>query len=852
MTAAGAPVLPRGQTAPAPAPGHALACYHCGAPVSEGLDLSVDIAGKPRPMCCPGCEAVARAIIDAGLEDYYRFRTEAARTAAAPVPAFLREARAYDNPEVQRSFVRARGGDVREASLILEGVTCPACIWLNERHLRSLPGVLEAQANYSTRRARVSWDNARVRLSEILEAVHRIGYRAHPYDPARREQLLEQERRTHLRRLGVAGVLGMQVMMLAFALYFGAFSGMETQYRTLLHWISLLFAAPVVVYCARPFFSGALRDLALRRTGMDVPVSLGIGLAFAASAWNTVTGTGEVYFDSVVMFVFLLLGARYLEFAARRRSLQAAETLVSPAPRMAVRLSGEGPAAREESIAVAELRAGDRVLVRPGETVPADGCVLEGRSSVDEALLTGESRPVPRGTGDVLIGGSVNIESPLIVRVERVGRDTVLSRMLELAERAQMEKLPIARLADRAASVFVAAVLLLAAGVAVYWWRTDPDAWVAITVAVLVVTCPCALSLAMPTAVSAGIDALTRGGLIVTRARALEGLARATHFVFDKTGTLTSGELRVAQTRTYTPMDADGCLRIAAALARRSEHPVARAIAAGGGSSDDPAAEDVASVPGGGLRGRVEGRAWYLGTARFIHGQTGLEPGAAGIAELDESGDTVVLLADQEQVRCTFHLADAPRPGARALVDALVRDGREVLLLSGDRDAVVRRIGDASGITQVHAGLRPEEKLAHVKVIQARGGVVVAVGDGVNDAPLLAGADVSVAMASGADLTRARADVILLSGRLADLRAGVRLAAKASRIVRQNLAWAVAYNLVALSAAATGYVAPWLAAIGMSASSLLVVTNASRLARRPAREAEAHPHFRAAREARAR
>ncbi|NIR29948.1 MAG: heavy metal translocating P-type ATPase [Gammaproteobacteria bacterium] len=829
MTAAGAPALPGTDAAPPRSRGgHALACYHCAAPVPRGLDLSVDIAGKPRPMCCPGCEAVARAIIAAGLEDYYRFRTETAHTAEAPVPAFLREARAYDNPRVQRSFVRSRAGGLREASLILEGVTCPACIWLNERRLESLTGVVEAQVNYSTRRARVIWDSSRVRLSEILQAVHRIGYRAYPYDPARREQLLERERRAHLKRMGVAGVFGMQVMMLALALYFGAFSGMETQYRALFHWVSLLFAAPVVVYCAYPFFSGAMRDLALRRTGMDVPVSLGIGLAFAASAWNTVTGTGEVYFDSVVMFVFFLLVARYFEFAARRRSAQAAETLVNPAPRMAVRLVGT----QEESVAVADLRPGDRLLVRPGDTVPADGWVLEGRSSVNEALVTGESRPVSRGVGDALIGGSVNTESPLILRVERVGRDTVLSRMLELAERAQMQKPPMARLADRAASAFVAGVLTLAAGVALYWWWTDPDAWLAVTVAVLVVTCPCALSLAMPTAVSAGIDALTRSRLIVTRARALEGLARVTHFVFDKTGTLTCGGLRIVQTRTYTPMDGDACLRIAAALERQSEHPVARAIVAAL-HRDAPNAEDVSSVPGGGLRGRVEGRAWYLGTQVFIRTQTGLALDGAQAAELSEGEDTVVLLADDEHIRCAFHLADELRPGARGLVDTLVRDGKEVLILSGDHEAAVRRVAGGAGITQAHANLRPEDKLAQIKAIQARGGVVAAVGDGVNDAPVLAGADVSVAMAGGADLTRASADIILLSGHLTDLGAGVGLAAKATRIVRQNLVWAVGYNLVALSAAAAGYVAPWLAAIGMSASSLLVVANTLRLVRGP-------------------
>jgi len=809
----------------------AATCFHCGLPVPRGVDFTVEIHGARRPMCCKGCEAVAQAIVNGGLADYYKYRTAPAPTARDVVPEFLRQTAVYDHPDVQKSFVRAEDGHVREAALILEGITCAACMWLNERHLARLPGVLAVHINYATHRARVKWDERRIHLSDILQAVSRIGYLAHPFDPGRHQQQLENDRRRLLRRLGVAGVLGMQVMTISVALYVGDWSGMETTFRRFFYWVGLILTLPVLLYSAQTFFRSAWRDLRHGRAGMDVPVSLGISTAFAASLWTTVTGTGAVYYDSVCMFVFFLLTGRYFELAAHKRASEASETLVQATPATAARLVTREGQTVEETVAVAELLPGDRVRIRPGEPVPADGVVLEGRSSVDESLLTGESLPVTKTPGQTLVGGSINVESPLIARVEKTGPDTILSSILRLLDRAVAEKPRLAQVADRIAAGFVGGVLLLAGLVALYWWRQDSPLWLSATIAVLVVTCPCALSLATPAALTAATGRLTRLGLLVTRGHALETLARATHFIFDKTGTLTHGRLRLRETRTFSAMTGAESLALAAALERHSEHPIARALLAAVKPLPPPAT-DVVNTPGGGIRGKIDGETWFLGTPAYLAEQTGLSIDAGTLRELRSQGDTVVLFAGQEQLHAAFVLGDELRPGARDLMADLRRQGVNVMLLTGDHETAARGVAEKLGIDDVAWDLRPADKLERVKALQQRGAVVAMVGDGVNDAPVLAAAQVSIAMGGSTAVAAASADMILLSQQLPHLADGIAVARRTLSVIRQNLAWAVIYNLLAIPAAAAGYITPWLAALGMSASSLLVVANALRLAQR--------------------
>jgi len=768
---------------------------------------------------------VAGAIVEAGLGDYYRHRTARPGTARELVPEILRDAEVYDHPDIQRSFVRDAGAHRREAALMLEGIVCPACLWLNEQHLQQLPGVESVSINYASRRAQVEWDERRIRLSDILRAIAEIGYRAHPYDPRRAQELLAAERRGYLKRLGIAAIFGMQVMILAVALYFGEARGIESPYRDFFRWMSLALTLPVLAYSAQPFFRSAWSDLRQRRAGMDVPVALGMALAFGGSLWATVVGTGEIWFDSVAMFTLFLLAGRYFEFMARARASEAAEALARATPALATRLAQRG---HEERVAVIDLRPGDRVRVRPGETVPADGILIEGNSSIDEALLTGESRPLAKHAGDRLIGGSVNRESPVVLEVTAVGADTVLSSVLRLLERAQAEKPALARAADRAAGRFVVRLLLIAAAVGLYWGLADPPRALPILVSVLVVSCPCALSLAAPAALTAASDRLVRLGVLATRGHALETLAAATHFVFDKTGTLTRGQMRAVRTED---LSSDGSWRArTAVLERQSEHPIGRALAelAPGAAF---AVRDVVNTPGGGIAATVADERLYVGSPEFITEQTGLALPDARRGELAGGDGTLVLAAAPGRLLGAAVLRDELRAGAPELISGLNAAGKRVVLLSGDQAPAVRATAGAVGIEDYAWEQRPEDKLARIRALQNDGAVVAMVGDGINDAPVLAAAQVSIAIGEGSALAAANGDLLLLSPHLTALAQAIHVAARTMRVTRQNLAWAITYNLIAIPAAALGYVTPWLAALGMSLSSLLVVGNALRLAR---------------------
>jgi Cu2+-exporting ATPase len=818
----------------------ARSCFHCGLPVPTGLDLRVEIKGREEPMCCYGCQAVARAIIAAGHADYYRYRTGSAPTGRELVPDFIEQTRVYDHPEIQKAFVRVEQGNLREAALIMEGITCAACIWLNERHIAQLPGVIEVQVNYATHRAQIRWDEARIRLSDILQAIRAIGYSAHPYDPQRQQAAFEWERRTHLRRLGVAGVLGMQVMMFSVTLYVGAWSGMEADFRTFFRWIELGLTLPVLLYSAAPFLRGAWRDLRNANIGMDVPVALGILMAFAGSLHATWTGRGEVYYDSVTMFVFFLLVSRYFEMMAGKRGAELAERLNQALPAMATRLRISDGRECREVIPVARLEPGDRVLVKPGEAIPADGRIEAGSSSVNEALLTGESTPLRKVAGDELIGGSINIESPLHVVVTRVGVETVLAQIMRLLERAQNEKPALTRLADRTAAWFVGGVILVAGLVGLYWWYAAPASWLPIVVSVLVVTCPCALSLATPTAISAATGAMLSSGLLSARGNRLETLARCTHVVFDKTGTLTRGEPVVTAIHPLSGLDRAAVLGIAAALESQSEHPLGKAIVKAA-AGEHPAVRDLTNHPGAGVSGRIDGRRYFIGNLEFVARHCAQPANALDLDALQDPAGITILLADAERFYAVFILHDETRPDARATVTALRQAGKQVMLLSGDNPSSVRQVADEVGIDTVYAGMKPQDKLARVQALQREGAIVAMVGDGINDAPVLAAADVSIAMHGAAHISHASADMVLVSEQLGALADGLRIARQAMRIVRENLAWALAYNLIALPAAALGYVAPWMAAIGMSSSSLLVVLNALRLTRGRGRRRQPQP-----------
>ncbi len=793
------------------------------------------IDDQPRAMCCHGCQAVAQSIVDNGLADYYRSRDALPESPREAMPAILEQLVMFDHAEFQKSFVKALGENEREASLLLEGITCAACIWLNEQHIARLPGVTAVDINYTSRRARVRWDESRIKLSDILRAVAAIGYRAYPYDAAKNEEISRKERRDALWRLWVAGFGMMQVMMYAYPVYI-ANGDMTADIESVMRWASLVLTLPVVFYSSAPFFRNAWRDLKLRRVGMDVPVALGVGAAFLASIWATLQQAGEVYFGSVTMFVFFLLGGRYLEMTARQKALSVTEALAKLLPAFAQKLVNFPVDRETEQKMVSDLQIGDHVLVRPGEVLPADGRVVDGRSAANEALLTGESLPVPKVPGDVVTGGSINTDSPLVVRVEQVGEGTRLSAIIQLMERAAAEKPKIVELADRVASYFVAALLLVATLVAIGWTWYDPTRALWITVSVLVVTCPCALSLATPVALTVAAGSLARDGLLVTRGHAIETLARASHFVFDKTGTLTRAQMQLKEVVVLAGGDVQHCRQVAAALEFSSEHPIARAL-----RQAVPAVErmacDVQAVAGSGVEGVVDGRRYRIGRPDYVLAMSGGAAAAVNDAwlALEESGETVVALGDASACLAFFRIGDEIRPEARALVDYLKRAGRHVVLLTGDAPAVAQRVAAELGIDDVRAGVSPQGKHACVKGLQADGAVVAMVGDGVNDAPVLAQAQVSVAMGGGAQLARTQSDFVLLSENLSHLEHGVQRVELSLKVIRQNLWWSFAYNFVALPLAIAGYVTPWLAGIGMSASSLLVVLNSLRIQRMKAK-----------------
>jgi len=759
------------------------------------------VLGEPREFCCAGCEAVARAIADGGFEKYYEARSnEGVRPEALP-PALL-----YDDPRAQREFVAAPSEHRREATLILDRIRCAACLWLNEQALRRVPGVLAADVNFATQRAQVAWDPRVTRLSSIVEAIRAVGYDAYPFDPRRGEALARGERRRALWRLFVAGFGAMQGMMYAWPAYVAEGSGtLAPDSEALMRWASLAITLPVLVFSCGPFFRGAWQDARRRRVSLDTPIALGLAAGFAASAWATATGTGRVYFDSVSMLAFLLLAARTAELFARQRAGRELDRLSRWMPSFAQRLRDGAP----ERVPAHALVAGDRVLVPAGERVPADGVVEEGDSSADESLLTGESRAVAKRPGAALVGGSVILEQPLVMRVTRAGAETQAAAIGRLVERAAASRPLLVERADRVARALTLVVLAVA-GVA---WAAHGSVWVA--VAVLVATCPCALALAAPVVLTrAGARLLARGA-VLTRTRALEALDRATDVILDKTGTLTRGRPEISRVEAFA-RDEAACRGLAAALEASSTHPLARAFRTVG---QRPTLRETRVVGGAGIEARHEGRVVRIGARGFCEAIAGAPAPVA---------DAQVYLAEEGRWLAAFFVEDALRPDAEALVRSLRARGLRIHLLSGDEPAVVGAMAARLGIESWTGGASPQGKLDYVARLQAAGRVVAMVGDGLNDAPVLARADASIAMGAGAEAAQVQADVVLIGDRLETFDALLGIAHRAMRLVRQNLGWALAYNALALPAAALGWIGPWEAALGMAASSFIVVANALR------------------------
>lgn len=796
-----------------------LPCYHCGTTVGDDNRWSLEINGQAQPMCCPGCQSVAQAIIAGGLGRYYDFRTSPAERPATARPDTHRW-QLFDDPEVQARMVR-QAGESREdvqATFAIDGITCAACAWLIEHHLNAIDGVTSSAVNLSEHRLRLCWQPGRVALSRLLAELSAIGYPAHPWHPDAAQQQLKRQSRRLVRRLIVAAVGMMQVVMFAIPHYVATPGDLAPHLERLFAWLSVALTTPVVLFSAQPFFVGACRDLRTRMLGMDVPVALAIGGAYIASLWSVVSDSGDMYFDSVCMFTFFLLSGRYIEARTRTHYGRVGNALSTALPDAALRLDEQH---NEQVVPATRLEVGDRVRVLAGEQVPADGILSSARASVDESMLSGEPLPVSRVRGDTIHAGSMVVDSPLELSITRVGNATRVASIIDLTDRAFAERPRLARATERIAHHFILSLLIFSVLVAGAWWYIDPSRSLWVTLSVLVVTCPCALALAMPTALTVAHGRLRRAGVLVTRGDALEKLAGIERIIFDKTGTLTRGRMVLNGFRVISAehRDATQLLAVAAALEAASEHPIARAFRRCRRS--DVHASDFHNHPGQGIQARCLNAEWRIGRPDFaVEGQTAPQPPSDG---------SWLLLACEGEPMAWFGVEDELRHDAAATIRQLRTAGLAVEILSGDGAAGVAPVAHRLGVDDWQAGALPQDKLERVRTLQRQGQSVAMVGDGINDIAVLAGADLAIAMPGASDLTRNHADILLLGEQLSAITEATEVARATQRIIRQNLSWSVVYNLIALPLAALGLVAPWLAALGMSASSLLVIANALRL-----------------------
>jgi Cu2+-exporting ATPase len=789
-------------------------CFHCGETIPSNVALTVFFDEQEKPVCCAGCQAVAGLIFSSGLGRYYQFRQELGRKAKEDAGKVYAAWQACDSRDSLWGSSLADGE--RDLLLQTEGIRCAACAWLIRSHMETLTGVSVCQVDTGTGYTRIIWNPQKTRLSSLARALLDLGYKPHLPLAGSEEQGRQAERRDSMKRLGVAGLGMMQVMMYAVGLYAGDALGMNLAERSFLEWVSLLVTLPVLLYSGRIFFAGAWRSLRARRPGMDVPVALAIGLAFAASCFNFFRGEGTVWFDSVVMFIFFLTLGRHVELSLRHKNLQAGAALARLLPEWASRLEGE----EISTVPAMDLAAGDCIRVRVGEVFPADGVIYLGETQVDEALLSGESRPLLRGKGGRVIAGTVNLSQAVEMEVTAGGAETTVSSLGRMLLRAQSQRESTHGLPGWLVPAFIFTVLLVASVTWFYWSAVAPETAFPAMLAVLVASCPCALSLALPAVYAAASQRLLNEGVLLTRGDALSALNSIDRVIFYKTGTLTRGfpELKsVTLNPEYSELSESYVLDIAGRIESASGHPLARAFPQSGKKLPR-----VKVVEGLGLIGNIDGRQWSLGQADFTGGDS---------PSLESGTETEVWLSDNIHWVARFELSDGLREGTLETISALKAEGLAVSILSGDSASAVQEIARKTDITEWEARQSAQDKLQHIEKLKAQGERILMVGDGVNDAPVLAAAQVSMTVKGGSELANSAADMILTGESLNLVIAARKAAQRAQLLIRQNLAWALTYNLSVVPLAAAGWLLPWMAALGMSLSSLLVVANATRLVR---------------------
>lgn len=816
----------------------AQTCFHCSLPVPPHEEVEAEIEGEMQQFCCTGCKAVCQAIFSAGLEGFYQRTPEDA--CLAPPPEIPKELALYDLDEVQEEFV---GGleEERDIHLLIEGIHCAACVWLIEHTLNAMPGVVTAQVNLSGKRLHVKWHNGRLPLSQIIQRLGQIGYAAVPYDPEVAEGALKKQNRHLLYRMAFAAFGMMNLMWISIALYAGASQG---EFRSLFHWVGFALATPVLLYSGYPFYKGAWSGLKNFHLGMDLPIAIGASITYLYSVYVTLTGSvvGEVYYDTVVNFLFVILVGRYLEAMSKRQAVAATQRLLDLQPRVATLFQDGG----EKMVPIRAVNIGDIVLVKPGERIPIDGLIIEGRGSVDESMLTGESLPANKGPGDEVSAGTINSHGALQIEVKGSLKNTALGRIIGLVEEAQGSKAPIQCLADQIVPWFVAATLGLATVTFLYWVGSSLEVALLAATSVLIITCPCAFGLATPMSIAVASGLGAKYGILVKNGEVLETLSSINHVIFDKTGTLTEGGMSVVGIYTeahvwegYKEDDATEEVRSLmmklAAVERFAEHPTAQAVldwvASQSLDQHGLKAKNFEYRPGQGVSATVDGEEIFVGNPSLLthHNINASETFKTLAATLDNRGVGSIRVAVDGREVALLAVEDRIRPDAKELIDALKAEGLSLTLLSGDRQDAAEAIAQRLGGMNVIAEVLPEEKDQVVQQLQAKGERVAMVGDGVNDAPALVRADVGIAMGSGTDVSIASADIVLMSGELEKVRLAIGLSRRTLSTIRQNIGISITYNIIMVPLAMSAIVTPLVAAISMPMSSLAVIGNSARI-----------------------
>ncbi len=788
-------------------------CFHCGLPNPPDTNYQTAVFDNIETMCCPGCLAVTEAIVEHGLTDYYKFRTAPAAKAEDGLEeqAILEQLSIFDAAELQADFV-ADEGQLKSVQLTLEGITCAACGWLIERHLSKVAGISQNSVNVSTARAMVKWDPTQISLSEILKQFAAIGYTARPFSAEEHEQIFQEQHKRFIKQLGLAGLMTMQVMMLSFGFYFDWLGNIDETMAEYFHWISLVLTTPVVFYSGSTFYLGAIRALLARGVNMDLPVSIAILGTYFAGIKAVIFGDGDVYFESICMFIFFLLSSRFLEHRARYQATEIASNSMQYIPLSAHLIQANQ---NTEIVLAKQLKPNQTVLVKAGDTIPVDGVIIEGTSFIEESMLTGEFVPVSKAPGEKVFGGTLNQAQPLQIMVTQTLEESLVNKIARLQESAMSHKPKVAQMADQLSQYFVFAVLFISTVTFFTWTYFGNDNAFWITVSILIATCPCALGLATPSALTTAMARLQKAGVLIKRADTLERITKVNHIVFDKTGTLTTGAFSIAHTWYSDETHKNLIDSIVASIEQFSEHPIARAFEC----SHPISVKDVKVVINQGILGEFEGALYRIGNAKFMP-----------CAIPNHILNATVFVSKNEQVIAAYWLTDALKVYTTDVVSALA-DAYSLSIISGDAAKHVSEIAETLNIKEAHHGCRPEDKLSILTELQSSKKVVMMLGDGINDAPVLAQADVAVTVGNASDFTKHSTDVILLQEHLAQLPLLTALAAKTKRTIKQNFMWALGYNVLVLPFAIMGVLTPWQAALGMSLSSLIVVYNSARLLR---------------------